>query len=315
MSEYSDYLEKCMLCPRQCGINRYESKGFCGAGSKIKLSRAALHYMEEPCISGTKGSGTIFFADCNMKCVFCQNHSISHNGFGKEVESGRFAEICLELQEKGANNINLVTPTMYVPMIVKEIKSIKDKLHIPVVYNTGGYESRKTISLLEGVVNIYLTDIKYFDDEIAIKYSAAPDYFMYAKEALVEMINQVGKPEYYNFNGQEMLLKKGVIVRHLVMPGNRKDSLKIVQWLGENINPEDYVISLMSQYTPGHGESIYPELNRRITSFEYESVVKEAIKYNIVNGYMQERNSAGKEYTPDFNLEGVDDSDNELLHI
>jgi putative pyruvate formate lyase activating enzyme len=311
-------MKKCELCPRKCGIDRMNQTGFCGASDKVKVARAALHYMEEPCISGENGSGTVFFSGCNMKCCFCQNYEVSHNVFGKEITVERLAKIFLELQDKGANNINLVTGVMYVPQIIKALDEVRDELKIPVVYNCGGYESQDTIHMLDGYVDIYLLDIKYYSNELAEKYSKAVDYFKYASLSAKTMIEQVGKPVFYKkFGENNEILKKGVIIRHMVLPGCRKDSMNILRWLAENIDRDSYLISIMSQYIPmgvlagnptgNHigNASDYKEINRRITSFEYNSVVDEALRLGIDIGYMQEKTSATSEYTPDFNLEGV----------
>lgn len=294
------------MCPRKCGIDRSGTTGFCGVGDRIKIARAALHYMEEPCISGENGSGTIFFSGCNMKCCFCQNYKVSHEIFGKEISVERLSEIFLELQNQGANNINLVTAVMYIPFIIKALDMVKDKIKIPIVYNCGGYESVDTICLLEGYVDIYLQDIKYYSDELAIKYSKANNYFQYASTSTLEMIKQVGRPLFQKAsNEKNEMLKKGVIIRHMVLPGGRKDSMHILRWLAENVSSGDYLISLMSQYTPMGKSTDYQEINRRITSFEYDSVVEEALRLGIDRGYMQQKCSATSEYTPEFNLEGV----------
>lgn len=300
-------MEKCNLCPRKCNVNRSTTKGFCGVGDEIKIARVALHYMEEPCISGKNGSGTVFFSGCNLKCVFCQNYEISHENFGKVVTTNRLAEIFLELQEKGANNINIVTGTMYVPKIIEALDMVKGKLNIPIVYNCGGYEEVSTIKMLKGYVDIYLQDIKYYSNELAIKYSSAPNYFLDSKKATLEMINQVGQPAFYEReNEPEKMLKSGVIIRHLVLPGGRKDSIKILEWLNYNVDKKSYLISIMSQYTPFYRSKEFKEINRLVTSFEYNSVVNKAIDLGIDMGYMQYRDSVGSKYTPKFNLEGVD---------
>lgn len=299
-------MEKCELCPRKCMVNRYKEVGFCGAAHVIKIARAALHFMEEPCISGKNGSGTVFFSGCNMKCCYCQNFTLSHENYGKDISENRLSEIFLELQEKGANNINLVTGVMYIPMIIKALDNVKHKLDIPVVYNCGGYECSETLKLLEGYVDIYLQDIKYFDDKLAIKYSNAPKYFENAISATEEMIRQTGSPLFYKREGEsEKLLKKGVIIRHLVLPGGRKDSINILEEISKRFDKDSYLISLMSQYTPVYNAKKFKEINRRITSFEYNSVVEKAIELGIDMGYMQSRESVGSEYTPDFDLEGV----------
>ena len=321
-----DLLRNCRLCPRQCGVNRYESTGFCGAGAKVKVARAALHYMEEPCISGVEqhlkqknekhheneniryGSGTIFFSGCNLKCCYCQNYKLSHEFFGKEISITRLSQIFLELQEKGANNINLVTAVMYVPHIVRALDMVKGSLKIPVVYNCGGYESIETVRMLKDYVDIYLADIKYYNNEQAVRYSKATDYFSYAMEAVEEMIRQTGKPVFYHgksFDDYDAILKSGVIIRHLVIPGMRKDSIEILRRISKRFDRESYILSLMSQFTPYYKCDEYREINRRVTSFEYDSVVDEAIRLGIDNTYIQDRNSSGKEYTPEFDLEGT----------
>lgn len=301
-------LKHCQLCPRKCGINRYEKTGFCGCGTDVRVARAALHYMEEPCISGTSGSGTVFFSGCNLKCCYCQNDKLSHHHFGKDITVNRLAEIFLELQEKGAHNINLVTAVMYVPQVIKALDMVKDKLTIPVVYNSGGYEALETLRLLKDYVDIYLVDIKYYDDEYAKRYSEAQDYFGHAITAVEEMIRQKGAPVFYdqkNFDDAAALLKSGVIVRHMVLPGLRKDSIQILRELSGRYDKEMYILSLMSQFTP-HDKCVeHKEINRRITTFEYDSVVKEAVRLGIDNTYVQERDSAGEEYTPEFDLQGV----------
>lgn len=296
----------CMLCPRKCNVNREDILGYCGVGNEIKIARAALHYMEEPCISGKNGSGTIFFTGCNLRCIFCQNYKISHNNFGKVISNERLSEIILGLQDKGANNINLVTGTMYVNEIIKALDRVKHKLNIPVVYNCGGYENADTIEKLSGYVDIYLQDIKYYNNELAVKYSKAPDYFKYASVSTKEMIKQVGNPLFYDKENEPgKMLKSGVIIRHLVLPGARKDSMEILRWISENLDKGSYLISVMSQYTPAYKSKDFKEINRMVTTFEYDSVVNEALRLGIDNGYMQNRDSSGKEYTPDFDLEGV----------
>lgn len=291
----------CNLCPRKCGINRTSSLGFCRCGSRIKAARAALHFWEEPCISGTSGSGTVFFSGCTLKCCYCQNYKISGECFGKEITVDRLAEIFLELQDKGANNINLVTATQYIIEVMRALDIAKPKLRIPVVYNCGGYECIETIRALNGYVDIFLPDLKYYSSELSLKYSKAQDYFEVASKAIKEMITQTGGLT-YNENG---MLQKGVIIRHLVIPGARKDSIKILNWMSENLPRDKYLLSLMSQFTPTDGCAEHKEINRRITAFEYKSVVDEAIRLGLQNGFMQEKSSAKEEYTPPFDLEGV----------
>ena len=237
--------KNCNLCERKCNINRYEKKGICGATNKLKVASAALHYWEEPFISGSSGSGTIFFSNCNLKCLFCQNKKISTNGFGKEITINRLSDICIELQKQGANNINLVTPTHYVPSIIKGIKKAKKKgLNIPVVYNTSSYESIDTIKSLNKIVDVYLPDLKYKDDTLAKNYSNIKDYFKVATRNIEEMYNQVGKPIF----NQEGIMIKGIIVRVLLLPGHLNDAKEIIKYLYDKYTNNIY-ISIMNQYT------------------------------------------------------------------
>lgn len=270
---------------------------------EIKAARAALHKWEEPCISGNPdtsgGSGTVFFSGCVLRCVYCQNYKISGGGFGLEISVERLSEIFLELQDKGAYNINLVSPTPYVPQIIKALDRVKDRLEIPVVYNTGGYERTETLRALSGYVDIYLPDIKYFSDELAVELSSAPNYFETAMKAVDEMLRQTGKPV---FDGDNML-KSGVIVRHLVLPYHYRDSVEVIKRVGERFG-QDILFSLMSQYTPCHKAREIPRLNRRITTFEYQKAL-DAVYSAGLDGYMQQRSSAKEEYTPPFNGEGV----------
>lgn len=298
---YSKIYENCSLCPRNCHINRTSSFGFCQSSSQIKAARAALHHWEEPCISGTRGSGAVFFSGCTLRCCFCQNYSISSELYGKEISEQKLAQIFLELQNQGAHNINLVTATQYLPSILNALDLVKDQLNIPVVYNSSGYEKPETIQLLKNYVDIYLPDLKYFSSELSRKYSKAEDYFKVASNAVKLMIEQTGKPV-FDSNG---ILQKGVIIRHLVLPNCRKDSITLLHWIKETLPDRHYLISLLSQYTPFYKSYEYPELNRRITTYEYESVLKEAISLGLVDGFMQEKSSAKEEYTPPFNLEGL----------
>ncbi|MGN1481123.1 radical SAM protein [Porcipelethomonas sp.] len=294
-SNYSN----CKLCPRQCGTNRSITAGVCGSGDKVKAAKACLHYWEEPPISGKNGSGAVFFSGCSLKCCFCQNYQLSHDGFGREITTERLGNIFLELQEQGAENINLVNPTHYVYSIIKALDMVKHKLNIPVVYNSGGYDRVETLRLLKGYIDIYLPDLKYFSSDLSKKYSQTPDYFEYASKAILEMHNQ--QPELM-WNGN--LLQKGLIIRHLILPGCRHDSIKIIKWLSENLPVDSFLLSLMSQYTPTYNSSKFPEINRKVTTFEYNSVLDQVIKLNI-NGYTQDKKSASLKYTPDFNLNGI----------
>ncbi|MBP3422081.1 MAG: radical SAM protein [Lachnospiraceae bacterium] len=298
----------CRLCPRQCGVDRTVGEtGFCGMGIYPVVARAALHFWEEPCISGEAGSGAVFFAGCNLRCVFCQNQEISRGQAGKEISVERLAEICLELQEKGANNINLVTATMFIPSVAEALRQAKEKgLQIPVVYNCGGYESVEALRLLDGLVDIYLPDFKYWESEIARDYSAAEDYCMHAKEALAEMVRQAGAPQ---FNEKGILLK-GVVVRHLLLPGQRKDAEKIIDYLYQTYGNDIY-ISIMNQYTPMADMDVtdkvlYKDLGRKVTRFEYDKTIEFALDLGVKNGFMQEGGTVGESFIPAFDLEGVE---------
>lgn len=293
--------EDCSLCPRNCHVDRSIVRGYCKCGSNLKIARAALHYWEEPCISGGNGSGTVFFSGCTLKCCFCQNFNISSEGFGEEITVERLSEIFLELQEKGANNINLVTATQYLPSVLEALDQVRGQLKIPVVYNCGGYEKKETIEALKGYVDIFLPDLKYHDPELSKLYSGAEDYFKVASEAVRTMIEMTGAPE-FDENG---IMKKGVIIRHMILPGCYKDSIDLLHWIKENLPENGFLLSLMSQYTPFYKSYMYPKINRRLTTFEYEKVLDEAIRLGLENGYMQEKSSAKEEYTPPFDLQGV----------
>lgn len=297
-----ELLESCRLCPRNCGVNRLNDKtGYCGAGKNIRVARAALHYWEEPCISADIGSGTVFFSYCTLKCVFCQNYNISQCSFGKEITIDRLAEIFLELQEKGALNINLVTPTHYVPQIIEALKIAKKKgLKLPIIYNSSGYEKVETIKLLKGYIDVYLPDMKYFNTKYSAKYSKAKDYFLYAKEAIDEMINQVGEVE-FNKNG---IIKKGVIIRHLMLPGLLFDSKKIIDYIHSTYGNKVY-ISIMNQYTPLEHVKIYPELNKPLNQKHYEALIDYAVSIGVENGFIQEEGTDKESFIPLFNYEGV----------
>lgn len=288
-----------MLCPRKCGVDREKKRGFCGETATVRVARAALHKWEEPVISGTNGSGTVFFTGCAMRCVFCQNYEISQQGKGMEITVQRLAEIFLELKEQGAHNINLVNPTHFVPQIIAALDIVKDRLNIPVVYNSGGYERVETLEKLNGYVDIYLPDLKYYSDELAREYSSAPDYFIYASAAVKEMQRQTGTPVIENG-----LMKKGTIVRHLILPGSYKDSLKIMEWVRDNFSLGEVLVSIMSQYVPCFKATDRKPLSRRLTTFENDKVIGFAADNGIL-GFMQERSSATKEYTPDFDFSGI----------
>lgn len=295
-------LDSCKLCPRNCGVNRLSGKrGFCGAGEKIRVARAALHYWEEPCISGDIGSGTVFFSYCTLKCVFCQNYNISQCSWGKEITTDRLSEIFIELQEKGALNINLVTPTHYVPQIIEAIKIAKIKgLNLPIIYNSSGYEKVETIRLLKGYIDVYLPDMKYFETKYSIKYSRAKDYFSYASEAINEMVNQVGEVK-FDDNG---IIQRGVIIRHLMLPGLLFDSKKIIDYIYNTYGDKVY-ISIMNQYTPLEHVKEYPELNKPLNQKHYESLIDYALNLGVKNGFVQEEGTDKESFIPLFNFEGV----------
>lgn len=295
-------LKDCTLCPRNCHVDRTNGKrGYCRATDELIVARAALHMWEEPCISGEEGSGTVFFSGCAMGCVYCQNHNIAKGLAGKKITIDRLGDIFLELQEQGANNINLVTPSHYVPQIIEALdKARNNGLYLPVVYNTSGYEKKETIKLLAGYVDIYLPDFKYWNLEIAKRYSNCPDYLQYASEALEEMVRQAGEPVFDEWG----MMKKGVIVRHLALPGYLKDSKRIIEYLYKTYGDKIY-ISIMNQYTPLAHVEKYPEINRTITESEYEELVDFAIGLGIENGFIQEEETASESFIPEFNEEGV----------
>ena len=297
----------CNLCPRKCNIDRSQNKGFCGACKKVTLGRAALDFYEEPSISGTAGSGAVFFCGCNLKCVFCQNEKISRGLIGKEVSIERLSDIFLELQSQGANNINLVTPSHYVIEIKEALILSKEKgLNIPIVYNTSAYENVDTLRMLDGLIDIYLPDLKYMDDSLAIKYSGAPDYSGIAKDAIAEMYRQVGANEF----DENCLMKKGVIVRHLLLPLGVNNAKEVVSYLYETYGDSIY-ISLMNQYTPMENETLkkagekYPELLRKVTKREYERLLDFVLSLNIKNAYFQEGETASESFIPDFDYTGI----------
>ena len=299
--------EKCQLCPRMCQVNREIGQtGVCKVSSKLKVARAALHYWEETCISGTKGSGTVFFSGCSMHCVFCQNQEIAQGVIGKEITRERLAEIFLELQEKGANNINLVTPGQYVPHIVWAVEQARrDGMDLPIVYNTSSYETVDTLKRLEGIVDVYLPDFKYWSPELASKYSKAPDYPNVAKAAIAEMVRQQPAPVFSYDKEQEVdLIKKGVIVRQLLLPGQKEDAKQIVKYLYEMYGDTIY-LSLMSQYTPLKHVENYPELNCKVDRKDYDEYVDYAIELGVENGYIQEEDVAEESFIPAFDGEGV----------
>lgn len=299
----TNFLKDCTLCPRRCHADRLSGQtGYCGQTAEITAARAALHFWEEPCLSGYRGSGTVFFSGCNLRCVFCQNHDIALGRAGQSVSVPRLTEIFLELQTKGAHNINLVTPTHFIPQIALALDAARQQgLLLPVVYNTGSYEEPDALRLLEGLVDIYLPDLKYFSPELSKRFSQAPDYFEKAAAALAEMYRQVGPPLFTDENG---LLQRGMIVRHLVLPGQTRDSKKILRYLYETYGDNIY-ISIMNQYTPLPHVAHIPELNRRVTSEEYDRVLHFARRLGISNGFRQEGSAAAESFIPAFDGEGL----------
>ena len=290
-------MSECMLCPRECRADREGGAlGFCGVGSKIKIARAAPHFWEEPIISGSRGSGTVFFSGCSLRCVFCQNKKISHGTLGREIDEAELERIIFGLCDEGVHNINFVTPTHYADKIARLLEKIKPSLPVPVVWNTSGYEKAQTLDMLDGLVDIYLPDFKYFDPELGKKYSAAPDYQEVASAAIERMFSQVGKCRL----GEDGLLKKGMIVRHLVLPGCRKDSIRAVEHLADILPTDGVYLSIMSQYTPEFAmDCEFSNLRRRVTSFEYESVLRRADELGFI-GFSQERSAATSDFTPEF---------------
>ena len=292
--------KKCMLCPRMCKVNRYKELGFCKCNNKIKVSLAKLFFYEEPPISGINGSGTIFFSGCNLKCCFCQNMEISMFNKGKTITIKRLAEIMIELQEKQAHNINLVTPTMYIPSIIKAIKKAKKNgLNIPIIYNSSGYERVDAIKLLDGLIDVYLPDFKYFDNKLSSKYSGANNYVENAKLVIDEMVKQTGLC-IFDKNG---LIKKGTIIRHLMLPNLSEDTKKILDYLYNNYH-DDIYISIMNQYTPNKYVK-FNELKNPIKKNDYEEIIDYAIDLGITNAFCQMEETVSESFVPEFNFEGI----------
>ena len=290
-------LEKCNICPHNCEINRLNGEvGRCKATDKVKVALASIHKFEEPCISGEKGSGTVFFSNCNLRCIFCQNYKISQLGLGKEISIEELADIFIDEQNKNVENINLVTPTMYVYQIIEAIKIARSKgLYIPIVYNSNGYENVESIKKLKGYIDIYLPDLKYSNDKISYKYSGIKHYFESATAAIKEMYNQVGNPV-LDENG---IMKKGLIIRHLVLPNNLQNSKDILKWINDNMDKNVFV-SVMAQYFPTHMAKEFPEINRKLTKEEYEEIEDYLYSLDLDNGYIQELGEHEEEYVPDF---------------
>ena len=296
-------MSDCTLCPRKCHANRLAGQtGFCGQTGSVKAARAALHFWEEPCISGNTGSGTVFFSGCNLQCVYCQNHALSLGESGRIISSERLAEIFLELQEKNAANINLVTAGHFLPQVILSLKLAKRQgLILPVVYNTGGYEEAHSLRLLDGLVDIYLPDLKYHSANLAARYSGAPDYFEKACSAIAEMFRQVGRPVIDPDTG---LMRRGMIVRHLLLPGQSGDSKRILRYL-HNTYGNDIYVSIMNQYTPVTGIPLPPELSCRISETEYQKILSFAERIGIERGFFQEGDTAKESFIPPFDLEGI----------
>ena len=294
-------IENCMLCPRRCGVDRRESVGFCGAGALARIALVSLHHWEEPCLTGDNGAGTVFFSYCNLRCCFCQNHEISHGGKGVEVTDERLAELFMEQQQRGAATLDLVTPTHYVPQIIHALDLARAKgFRLPVVYNSGAYETVETIESLRDYVDVFLPDLKYIEAASAKEYSQAEDYFPVASAAIRRMVEIAG-PLQFDEDGQ---LRRGVLVRHLVLPGHRHESMRVLDWLWQTFG-DTIQISLMNQYTPMYKAAEHKGMNRRLTTFEYESVVNHAVDLGITNCYVQEGQTASEKFVPTFDNRGV----------
>lgn len=297
-----DSLKKCNLCPRKCFVNRLDGElGFCNSSKDVKIAKVSLHTWEEPCISGNLGSGTVFFSNCNLKCVFCQNHNISHRGTGKIVSIDRLSEIFLEQQERGALNINLVTPTHFVPQIIEALKLAKNKgLNIPILYNSNGYENLDTIKSLRGFIDVYLPDLKYYKNKYAVKYSNAPNYFITAGAVITEMVSQVGEAKF----DKDGIIQRGVIIRHLMLPGLLFDSKKIIDYIYTTFKDSVY-LSLMNQYTPMHKAVEYAEIDKPLNPNHYDTLIDYCINLGITKAFIQESGTSSTAFVPDFDLSGV----------
>lgn len=295
-------LEECRLCPHNCGVNRLKGEiGRCKSSANVKVALASLHYFEEPCISGKNGSGIVFFTNCNLACKYCQNYEISQMQKGKEITVEHLAEIFIKQQKRGANNINLVTPTSYVYQIIEALDiAKKNGLNIPIIYNTNGYEKKETIELLKGYIDVYLPDLKYYNNEIAKKYSGIDNYFEIATTAIKEMYKQVGHA-IFNEDG---LIQKGVIIRHLVLPNHILNTKHILKWIKENM-PNDVYVSVMAQYFPTYKAKEDELINRKLTCKEYKQIEQYLYSLNLENGYIQELGEHEEEYVPEFNFNGM----------
>ena len=291
-------LEKCKICPHNCGINRLDGQlGRCKSKDTVKIALYSIHDFEEPCISGKKGSGTVFFSNCNMNCVFCQNYEISQQGKGKEITIQELAEIFIKQQEKDVENINLVTPTSYVPQIIEAIKIAREKgLKIPIVYNTNGYEKVETLKMLEGYIDIYLPDLKYSDDLLAKRLSKVDNYFEITTNAIKEMYRQVGQPVF----NEEGIMQKGMIIRHLVLPNHILNSRRVLKWINDNMS--DVYVSVMAQYFPTYKAKEIEDINRKLTEEEYDEIENYLYRLNLKNGYIQELGEHEEEYVPKWEV-------------
>ena len=294
-----ELLRKCEICPHKCKIDRTKNQvGRCKSKDTVKVALVSIHKFEEPCISGKNGSGTVFFSNCNLSCDFCQNYEISQQGIGKEISIERLSEIFIEQQERGANNINLVSPTSYAVQIIEAIKIAKSKgLKIPIIYNTNGYENIETIKILNVYIDIYLPDLKYAENELAKKYSKIENYFEIATEAIKEMNKQVGRNE-YDENG---IIKKGIIIRHLILPNHTENTKKVLKWVSENM-PRDITISIMAQYFPTYKAKNIKDINRKITKYEYKKIENYLYSLDLQNGYIQEIGKNEEEYVPKWKI-------------
>ncbi|HHY16473.1 MAG TPA: radical SAM protein [Firmicutes bacterium] len=288
---------RCTQCPRYCNVDRFKGEfGFCRKGVLPEVAMADLYFWEEPCISGTNGSGAVFFSGCNLSCVFCQNYKISQKGHGRQYSVEELANLFIMLERRGAHNINLVSPTQFAHKVAEAIVLARGiGIRVPFVYNTNCYESLETLKITENLIDVYLPDIKYFSDDVALKYSSAPSYFEHASKAVLEMARQVGTPQF----DRDGIILKGLIVRHLVLPGHVRESKSILRWIRHNL-PEGTYVSLMAQYYPVHKAQSYPEINRVLTRAEYEEVVNELYDLELENGYIQELSSASPKFIPEF---------------
>lgn len=306
MKSLQTALMSCHVCPRNCGIDRIAGKkGFCQAPLLPMVALVSAHEWEEPSISGTKGSGTVFFSHCNLRCVFCQNHAISQEGIGKEISIQRLSEIFLEQQERGLHNISLVSASHYIPQIAEALEIAKNKgLSIPIVYNSNGYESLEGLHILDGLIDVYLPDFKYWEPVLGEQYSAAPHYAETTAKAILEMRRQT-KTDIINHKG---LMERGLIIRHMVLPSHYRDSFLVLDWIKEYLGTDTWV-SLLNQYTPMYHAAKFPKIARRLTTFEYEKVTEYFLKIGLKNGFVQQRSAATTEYTPIFDLSGVEVAD------